>query len=1128
MARTKFPPPLPSGSIGTDTEGNPVFIRGGTPQEQVQAIDVIASGGTTRDIIRSGSTGGAGGGFISPSVIEEEAKLKREAAERARLQEEIRKRKLQVEIEKRQAEERTKEQRRVEQKKRVERSVSVRERTRDQQIRQEQNQAVFQARKDFQERINQGQSREESLSKLNEEIFNIQREAKEKRSEEGISTPFKVVSGVVGEGGGIIPDTFLEATEETSEVPAAVSTQPSIISQFRPEEQSTFLSRKELDAQENFLQRLGGRLFTSARNIITEGQFITLGGLFEGIEAELPSETKVRTIPTGTTIEDKTLFQTEKTLGDLIKEQEIISGGTQPTSFAVEQAGERIIENKRKELKIEQDKLQAKVEAGTLKVEKANELLEKKREELNIELEKEFDITQKQIIKSRAEKEKLKQISTTNLEGLIRTGVIVGGLFVAPVTTGVIIGLGGGERFIKSTGKAIGGTEVIRAELLEKFGEDISSQELQSKVRKERIKLVGVAGLGLFEVGLGVGISTQAVLREIDAITLRDLQKAKTKFVGIEKLRTDKGSLFKIKGLKETGLARADIQETLPIFKTGEKTFSITGGKASTQVEFFSVVKDRVLKQQFEFTLFGRGELADAIPKLIKKSGGIKTELSLKDFQAGTGTGGIIRKQELRVFADIKGIRFPSGKPKVKIKTEILGKEESKEILTFRFGGISKVDDNFIKVISGKASKGRFNIIDNELKLLVEPKAFGIIKSFKLPDVDKGFTIIQKADIIKTPLSKTFQVQTIKQLEKQVSQLAIPTQAFTEQGITESVSAVSQQALKSGSEVAIAGITEVSTELLDSKFKDQTLGMLKFQDQTKQRFQNLGTFEGRLRSDVLQSEDVAQSSITKSQQAILNKQLQQTRIKQRQQLKILQSPQTKLEQSSALKVLQAQLQSQQQQQRLKTKLLTTFTPSVIVPEFPFKFGLPKGEIPIPPPVIPLRLPGGESISLFAEDVGHDVFIKEKGKFVKKNKATLTKQKAEDLRDYLLDFSISRTGEIRATNKKPQKPIIDVPLGFSLSNQFKFRGFSQRKGKRTDLPEGRVIEKLIYAGDKKSEINELNTARVIADLEKKSKQQRFRNLALESLGLNDLNLSLGKKRKTKLRRRKQEDLLNVVP
>ena len=60
----------------------------------------------------------------------------------------------------------------------------------------------------------------------------------------------------------------------------------------------------------------------------------------------------------------------------------------------------------------------------------------------------------------------------------------------------------------------------------------------------------------------------------------------------------------------------------------------------------------------------------------------------------------------------------------------------------------------------------------------------------------------------------------------------------------------------------------------------------------------------------------------------------------------------------------------------------------------------------------------------------------------------------------------------------------------------------------------MIEKLIYAGDKKSEINELNTARVIADLEKKSKQQRFRNLALESLGLNDLNLDLQKKGKIK--------------
>ena len=135
---------------------------------------------------------GGGGGFISPSVIEEEAKLKREAAERARLQEEIRKRQLQAEIEKRQAEERTKEQRRVEQKveqkKRVERSVSVRERTRDQQIRQEQNQAVFQARKEFNEKIKEGAvGREVLLSQLNAAITQSQLEAQRKRREAGIS-----------------------------------------------------------------------------------------------------------------------------------------------------------------------------------------------------------------------------------------------------------------------------------------------------------------------------------------------------------------------------------------------------------------------------------------------------------------------------------------------------------------------------------------------------------------------------------------------------------------------------------------------------------------------------------------------------------------------------------------------------------------------------------------------------------------------------------------------------------------------------------------------------------------------------------------------------------------------------
>ena len=114
--------------------------------------------------------------------------------------------------------------------------------------------------------------------------------------------------------------------------------------------------------------------------------------------------------------------------------------------------------------------------------------------------------------------------------------------------------------------------------------------------------------------------------------------------------------------------------------------------------------------------------------------------------------------------------------------------------------------------------------------------------------------------------------------------------------------------------------------------------------------------------------------------------------------------------------------------------------------------------------------------------------KKKPRLVKVNKAPLTKRKAQDLRNYITDTSLSRTATIKRTKGKPVKSKLNVPVNYASRTRKKFRTHRIVKGKRKPLPKGKVIERKRFIGDTKQEKKKLTLRRRISQLEKQSKRK----------------------------------------
>ena len=149
------------------------------------------------------------------------------------------------------------------------------------------------------------------------------------------------------------------------------------------------------------------------------------------------------------------------------------------------------------------------------------------------------------------------------------------------------------------------------------------------------------------------------------------------------------------------------------------------------------------------------------------------------------------------------------------------------------------------------------------------------------------------------------------------------------------------------------------------------------------------------------------------------------------------------------------------------------------------------------PIIPVKLKKKIRIKIPKAKQGFQVFArpikKRKGqkrsKLIKISKVPIKKSRAEDLRNFVVDRSLSRTGKIKPTRLKAKKPLLKVPRGFAKRTKKKFRSFRISKGKKVPLRKGRVIERgkkgSNFLLDTRSERRGITLRRKLSQLEKTS-------------------------------------------
>jgi hypothetical protein len=121
-------------------------------------------------------------------------------------------------------------------------------------------------------------------------------------------------------------------------------------------------------------------------------------------------------------------------------------------------------------------------------------------------------------------------------------------------------------------------------------------------------------------------------------------------------------------------------------------------------------------------------------------------------------------------------------------------------------------------------------------------------------------------------------------------------------------------------------------------------------------------------------------------------------------------------------------------------------------------------------------------------------LKKKGqrkpKLIKVSKRPLSKKRAQDLRNYITDTSLSRRAMIRPSKGKIASPRLKTPRRYARRTSHKFRTYKIRKGKRVYLKKGSVLEKSKYLLDRPEEIKQITLKRRIAQLSRPLKKRKL--------------------------------------
>lgn len=639
--------------------------------------------------------------------------------------------------------------------------------------------------------------------------------------------------------------------------------------------------------------------------------------------------------------------------------------------------------------------------------------------------------------------------------------------------------------------------------------------ELEQKAQQIELRRAALFSSKRFKISELLGSQRRPVKlsKKREAEFLRDpLKKIAKVKLQIKKAERSDSKLSKLR-LIQLRNKQKNIQKTIDRVEAGFPTFVLTG-------EVPIVPAARIPKGIT--TVFFSGD-----QKVV--NGKIITDIIFKTSRGQVGKArGIAVTQGDTGFSVIAGatgrvaIKFPSGRPKVIGIRSFVGREatKSKPIEL-------KIQDT-VDLLNNKKTIATVKVIKRNLKGL-QQRGIGQIGTFKgkkifrskllgkrkkkiqlddFASISAVFNNEQLSLIIGKSITRSKQKSNFLGVirgQKDISSISFSPgekQQF-QKALSKVVSSASTAIAKAERTGAIAKDIKVATastllrapSVVTPKLITSAAIKAPTKAVVKQVQQNVNKLDRRIVGSQSRASKV-QSLINKSnlKQKQISQQISKTKSKQKQ--KILQKQNN--QQRSKQTTLQRQLQKQKLRQKLLLRQRTIQVQRLRPPRAPF----PRvGRILLPPiPKISIKSKKKKekkSKKVQAYNVVARPTKKRKGqkrpKLVRVNKVPLTKQKAKDLRNFILDRSLARAGGIKKTGGVPKKPVRKVPSGFAKRTSNKFRRTRTIKGKRVLLPQGRVIERSSRLLDTRSERLGITLRKKIRQISPKQRKANIKNL-----------------------------------
>ncbi len=518
----------------------------------------------------------------------------------------------------------------------------------------------------------------------------------------------------------------------------------------------------------------------------------------------------------------------------------------------------------------------------------------------------------------------------------------------------------------------------------------------------------------------------------------------KVGFLGTQKIKKGKiitDVFFKV-GNKRIGIARGvtiakgKTGVSVVLGKSGVKGIKFPSGKVVLGKKQVFVGIEKAISKPAKFArVLKKIKISKALRRQLKLPKTVNViERNIKGFrQAGVGKVATVKGER---FISTR-IKFPSGK---------IIQEKVKGISVKDFASISRVlTKKDLSIIVGKAITSNHDKI-HFIGLIKGTSKVG--KGLKLTGVQQQQykVALQKvASVVAAAAEKTSRVKGVTSIQK----LAL-TQKFVQQIIK------AKPILKP----SITGkAVQVTKEVVKPKVGHKLTTI------------QISETKTRVRQKVTQ--------ISKESQKIIQKLKQVTKQKQKVRTKLAQES---LQQQRQRLRLRLKTLTTQKQKLAKIKITPTFIPTPSQLRL-FGIALPKRK----KKVIKLKPKKRKAKS-------YQVYVrplkkkgKKKPKLIRVTKRPIKKKRAKDLMTYLVDTSLSRTGRIKPSSKKPSKRKLKSPSGYASQTRKKFRTYKIVKGKRVPLRAGKKIEKSRYLLDTRQEKKQITLKKRIAQLKKQSRK-----------------------------------------